>query len=38
MSENQDLAPVVKNNETIVQEEEEVEECVADIEKPRYGL
>ena len=35
MSENQDLAPVVENDEPVVQEEEEVKECVADIEKPK---
>ena len=35
MSEDQDLAPVVENNEPIVQEEEEVEERAADIEKPK---
>ena len=34
MSENQDLAPAVENDEPVVQEEE-VEECVADIEKPK---
>ena len=37
MSENQDLAPVVENDEPVVQEEEEeVEERVADIEKRPY--
>ena len=35
MSENQDLAPVVENDEPVVQEEEEeFEERAADIEKP----
>ena len=31
MSENQDIAPMVENDEPIVQEQED--ECVADIEK-----